>query len=65
MAGMTLLTAHRVLIACGIAFFLYFGLHRLSSYTSSGDPAMLIAAGGGFCASVALTAYYRTIGKPG
>ncbi len=64
MARMTLLTAHKVLIACGTAFFLYFGLHRLSAYTDTGEPSLLLVAGGGLCASVALAVYYRTIGKP-
>ena len=57
-----LLTAHKILIASGAGFFLFFGIQRLLAYQSSGDPAALGTAAGGLIAAVGLTAYYRTIG---
>ena len=60
---MKLITAHKILIASGVGFFVFFGIHRIAAYRSDGDPTALATAAGGLLAAVGLAIYYRSIGR--
>jgi hypothetical protein len=57
-----LITAHRILIAAGIAFFLFYALiqARISVVRDGGLGAMLQAAGA-LVVAVGLIVYYRSL----
>lgn len=60
---MTLTTAHKILIASAVAFFLFFTVHQARSYSASGDTQALVAALLSLAACVGLALYYQTIGS--
>lgn len=58
---MRLITAHRILIAAGIAFFLFYAGVRLVHYRAVGAGADLAHAGASLAVAVGLVLYYRTL----
>ncbi len=58
---MTLLTAHKILIASAIALFVFFAVHRFIAFLGDGDATALFAALASAGATLGLAAYYRSI----
>lgn len=54
---MKVTTAHKILIATAIGFFLIYALWELADYTHSGDEAALAWSAAGTCAAVGLAVY--------
>jgi hypothetical protein len=52
-------TAHKILIATAIGFFLIYALWELADYTRSGDARALAWSAGGTAAAVGLSIYLR------
>jgi hypothetical protein len=50
-------TAHKILIATGIGFFLIYALWELADYARSGESQALLWSGAGTCAAVGLAVY--------
>lgn len=62
---MKLITAHRILIGAGIAFFLFYAGVLLRHYAASGTAAELIQGAVSVVIAVGLIAYYRTLKRWG
>lgn len=60
---MRLITAHRILIAAAIAFFLFYAGVQLRRHFSSGEAAMLAQAVAGVIVAFLLVLYYRGLAK--
>jgi hypothetical protein len=60
-----LITAHRILIGAGIAFFVFFALIQLRQYARSAGPASLLEAAVSIAVAVGLALYYRTLSRWG
>ncbi|MBM3219331.1 MAG: hypothetical protein FJZ38_11760 [Candidatus Rokubacteria bacterium] len=59
---MKLITAHRILIAAGIAFFLFYALLQARIYVvRDGGLGAMLQAGGAVAVAVGLTIYYRSL----
>jgi hypothetical protein len=59
---MKLITAHRILIAAGIAFFIFYALLQLRRYlTLDVGPAALLQAVVAGAIAVGLAVYYRSL----
>ncbi len=56
---MSVVTAHKILIATAIGFFLVYALWELVEYTHAGDPRALAWSMGGTAAAVGLAVYLR------
>ena len=54
---MKVTTAHKVLIATAIGFFLIYALWELADYTRSGEDRALVWSAAGTCAAVGLAVY--------
>jgi hypothetical protein len=54
-----LITAHRILIAAGIAFFVFYALLQLRRFTASADALALVQAIVSAAIAVGLALYYR------
>ena len=60
---MSLITAHRILIATAIVFFLFYALFELRGYLDGGQTGALIRAGLSLAVAVGWALYLRTV-KP-
>jgi len=60
---MRLITAHRILIIAGIAFFLLYALIEARAYVRTGSGAALAQAIVSPLISVGFWLYYRSLGK--
>ena len=60
---MRLITAHRILIAAGIAFFLLYALIEARAYVRTGSGAALAQAIVAPLVSVGFWLYYRSLAK--
>lgn len=60
---MTLMTAHRILIATAIVFFLVYAVWEVFHARATGSWA-LVRAGASFLVSVGFVLYFRSLGKP-
>ena len=60
---MRLITAHRVLIAAGIAFFVFYGLIEARLWMRTGSGAALAQAIAGPLVAVGFVIYYRSLAK--
>jgi hypothetical protein len=58
-----LITAHRILIAAAIAFFLFYASVQLRRYVSSGDVAALAQTVVSVVVAGLLVLYYRGLAK--
>ena len=58
---MRLITAHRILIGAGIAFFLFYAVLQLRRWLGAGDAASLLQALVSAAAAIGFVAYYRTL----
>jgi len=62
-----LITAHRILIGVGIAFFVFYAALQLRRALATGSAASLVQAVVAVAVAVGLLLYYRTLkrwGKP-
>ena len=62
---MKLITAHRILIGAGIAFFVFFAAVELKQYARVPGPAPLVEAVVSIVVAVGLVFYYRTLSRWG
>ena len=62
---MKLITAHRILIAAAIAFFIFFALFQVRLYMRAPGPAPLVEAVVSAAIAVGLVLYYRTLARWG
>lgn len=62
---MRLITAHRILIATGVAFFLFYAIFQLRLWARAGDTASLAQAVVSVAVAVGLVIYYRTLRRWG
>ncbi len=60
---MRLITAHRILIAAGIAFFLFYAFFQGRRYLAVGEGGALTQAIVSVAVAVLLTLYYRGLAK--
>ena len=60
---MTLLTAHKILIATAVVFFFGFGLWELRNYIAAGDPWAIFRAALYILVAVGFGIYLRTLKK--
>lgn len=60
---MRLITAHRILIAVGIAFFLFYAIFQGRRYASHAEAAALAQALASVAVAVLLGFYYRGLAK--
>jgi hypothetical protein len=58
-----LITAHRILIAAAIAFFLFYAGFHLRRYVASGDGLVLAQVVGAVVIAALLVLYYRSLAK--
>ena len=56
---MSVATAHKILIATAIGFFLIYALWELADYTQSGETRALASSIGGTAAAIGLAVYLR------
>ena len=64
---MRLITAHRILIVCGIAFFVVYAVIRTQKYLAGGDVMDLVQAGVALVVAFGFQWYFRSLarwGKP-
>ncbi len=62
---MRLITAHRILIGAGIAFFVFYALFQLRLWGQAGATASLAQAVVSLAVAVGLVLYYRTLRRWG
>lgn len=62
---MKLITAHRILIGAGIAFFFFYAAVLLRHYATGGTTGELIQAAASTAIAIGLIAYYRTLKRWG
>ena len=62
---MRLITAHRVLIGAGIAFFLFYAAFQLRRYLVAGGLAALLQAIVSAAVALGFVLYYRTLKRWG
>jgi hypothetical protein len=60
---MSLVTAHRILIAAAIAFFVFYGLWEIVGFRGSGETGALLRGAAGLLVAGAFAAYFPTIKK--
>jgi hypothetical protein len=58
-----LITAHRILIAAGIAFFLFYAILQVRRFLPTGDPVAVVQAVVSAGVAVGLALYYRTLSR--
>jgi hypothetical protein len=58
---MKLITAHRILIVAGIAFFLFYALFQARLYLARDSGGALVQAGIAAAIAIGLIVYYRTL----
>lgn len=62
---MRLITAHRILIGAGIAFFLFYAVVQLRLYARGGAAASLLQAVVAVAIAIGFVLYYRTLRRWG
>ncbi|HEY3064323.1 MAG TPA: hypothetical protein VGL09_00915 [Methylomirabilota bacterium] len=62
---MRLITAHRILIGCGIAFFLLYAALELRRFYGTGSAVDLVVSALAAAVAVAFILYYRTLSRWG
>ncbi len=60
---MSLITAHKILIAAAALLFALYGAHEVRNALGGGDTAAFVRAGAGFLGALLLLVYFFTI-KP-
>jgi uncharacterized membrane protein YjjP (DUF1212 family) len=60
-----LITAHRILILCGIAFFVLYAVIRTQKYLARGDTMDLVQAVIALLVALGLQVYFRSLAKWG
>jgi len=63
--SVTILTAHKILIASAVALFLGYAVWELLRYPDPGGPAALVRSGLSLAAAVGLAIYLRVIFRRG
>ena len=58
---MKLITAHRILIAAGIAFFLFYALLQARQYLARGGTGEIVQALVAAAVVIGLVVYYRSL----
>lgn len=58
---MRLITAHKILIASAVAFFLFFAVFELRSYADSGTSGDLASGLFGLAVAVGFALYFRRL----
>jgi hypothetical protein len=56
-----LITAHRILIAAGIAFFLFYALFQARLFVARGGTGAIVQAAVAAAIAVGLVVYYRSL----
>ncbi len=62
---MRLITAHRILIVCGIAFFVVYAVIRTQKYLAGGDAMDLVQAGVALLVALGFQWYFRSLARWG
>lgn|GEM_PF-2196301 len=62
---MTILTAHKILIASAVALFLGYAVWELLRYPDPGGPAALVRSGLSAAAAIGLGIYLRAVFRRG
>ena len=62
---MKLITAHRVLILCGIAFFVVYAVIRAQRYLARGDTMDLVQAVVALLVALGFQVYFRSLARWG
>ena len=60
---MRLMTAHKILIGSAIAFFVFFTIFELRSYTKTGELVDLVSGIFGLVVAVGFAVYFRRLQK--
>jgi len=60
-----LITAHRILIGAGIAFFLFYAAFQLRLFLAAGATAALVQSIVSVAVTIGLVLYYRTLRRWG
>jgi uncharacterized membrane protein YjjP (DUF1212 family) len=60
-----LITAHRILILCGIAFFVLYAVIRTQKYLARGDTMDLVQAVIALLVALGLQVYFRSLARWG
>jgi hypothetical protein len=60
-----LITAHRILIVCGIAFFVVYAVIRTQKYLAGGDAMDLVQAGVALLVALGFQWYFRSLARWG
>ena len=60
---MKLITAHRILILCGIAFFVVYAVIRTQKYLARGDVLDLVQAVVALCIAFGFQWYFRSLAR--
>lgn len=58
---MRLITAHRVLIGAGIAFFLFYAVWQLRHWTATGAAGDIVQSIAAAAIAIGLVVYYRSL----
>ena len=61
---MRLITAHKILIASAVAFFLFFAVFELQSYADSGAIGDLASGIFGLAVAIGFAIYFRRLRSP-
>lgn len=62
---MRLITAHRILIICGIAFFVVYAVIKAQKYLARGDTFDLVQAVVALAIAAGFRVYFRSLAKWG
>ena len=62
---MKLITAHRILILCGIAFFVVYAVIRTQKYLARGDTLDLVQAVVALLIAFGFQVYFRSLARWG
>ena len=62
---MRLITAHRILIVCGIAFFLVYAVIRTQRYLARGEVMDLVQAAVALLIALGFRVYFRSLARWG
>jgi uncharacterized membrane protein YjjP (DUF1212 family) len=60
-----LITAHRILIVCGIAFFVMYAVIRTQKYLAAHDPMDLVQAVVALLVALGFQVYFRSLARWG
>ena len=58
---MRLITVHRILIAAGIAFFLFYAVFQLRLFGRTGDVGPAVQAAVSMAVAIGLVVYFRSL----